>query len=54
MYIEMFFVAESGLNQVQVESTQVEKPTLPEIGHGSNGSERTLSDEEGEDEEAQQ
>jgi len=54
MYIEMFYVAESELSQVHFELTQVEKPTLPKTGHDSNGSERTLSDEEGEDEEAQQ
>ena len=59
MYIEMFSVAKSRLSQVQVESTQVEKPALLEMGHNNNGSERTLSnmirlDEEGEDKEVQQ
>lgn len=59
MYIEMFSVAKSEhsqalVMQTQVEPTQVGQPTLPETAQDSNGSERTLSDDEEGDEEAQQ
>ena len=54
----MVSVAESEHNhalvtQTQVEPTQVVQPTLPEMAHDSNGSERTLLDDEEGDEEAQ-
>jgi len=58
MYIDMFSVAETKPGQVQIVSTQVEHPALPDSEHSSNDSERNLSniiesDNEGEDTEVQ-